>query len=346
MGSPLGPCYANTFLCYHEQAWLNNCPSSFKPIYYRRYMDDTFLLFSDPSHINPFMSYLNSQHPNIRFTCEAEQNNKLSFLDTTVTFHNGCFSVNTYRKPTFTGLGLHFLSYIPRIYKLNSLKTLINRAYNICSTWANFHTEAMYLKDYFISNGYPSNLFYRVLNNFLSQKLSHKPVLTTVNKDVKYIKLPYMGSLSFEIRNSLNKIFKQCYPQVSFRFVFYNSNSIGNFLKQRKKCNSELCSNVVYLFTCPSCQARYVGSTSRWLQHRILEHKGKSIRTGLPLSKPSYSAIREHSHLHNHPFNTTDFKILTSHPNRFDLIIAESLHIITMNPELNGTTTATTLFTM
>nr|XP_027207334.1 uncharacterized protein LOC113800746 [Penaeus vannamei] len=73
MGSPLGPCYANTFLCYHEQAWLNNCPSSFKPIYYRRYMDDTFLLFNDPSHINPFMSYLNSQHPNIRFTCEAEQ---------------------------------------------------------------------------------------------------------------------------------------------------------------------------------------------------------------------------------------------------------------------------------
>ncbi|XP_069974787.1 uncharacterized protein [Penaeus vannamei] len=92
MGSPLGPCYANTFLCYHEQAWLNNCPSSFKPIYYRRYMDDTFLLFNDPSHINPFM------------------------------------------KPTFTGLGLHFLSYIPHIYKLNSLKTLINRAYNICST--------------------------------------------------------------------------------------------------------------------------------------------------------------------------------------------------------------------
>ncbi|XP_027207342.2 uncharacterized protein [Penaeus vannamei] len=67
MGSPLGPCSANTFLCYHEQAWLNNCPSNFKPIYYRRYMDDTFLLFSDPSHINPFISYLNSQHPNIRF---------------------------------------------------------------------------------------------------------------------------------------------------------------------------------------------------------------------------------------------------------------------------------------
>ncbi|XP_070000774.1 uncharacterized protein [Penaeus vannamei] len=57
MGSPLGPCYANTFLCYHEQAWLNNCPSSFKPIYYRRYMDDTFLLFNDPSHINPFISW-------------------------------------------------------------------------------------------------------------------------------------------------------------------------------------------------------------------------------------------------------------------------------------------------
>ncbi|XP_069982179.1 uncharacterized protein [Penaeus vannamei] len=68
MGSSLGPCHVNTFFCHHAQAWMNDCPANFKPILYRRYMDDTSLLFDDPSHINPFLSYLNSQHPIIKFT--------------------------------------------------------------------------------------------------------------------------------------------------------------------------------------------------------------------------------------------------------------------------------------
>ena len=154
-----------------------------------------------------------------------------------------------------------------------------------------------------------------------------------------------MGGLSFELRKSLNKFLKIAYPQVSIRLIFSNTNTIGKFLKQKAKCNSELCSNVVYLFTCPSCQARYVGQTSRWLRDRIREHKGRSYRTNLLLSRPSFSAIREHSHLHDHPFKTTDFKILTSLTNRLDLIIAESLIIHTMKPELNNSTSATTLFT-
>ena len=46
MGTPLGPTLANVFLCYHEKGWPQNCPSEFKPVIYRRYVDDTFLLFA------------------------------------------------------------------------------------------------------------------------------------------------------------------------------------------------------------------------------------------------------------------------------------------------------------
>ena len=42
MGSPLGPTFANAFLCFHEQIWLNKCPDEFKLVYYRRYVDDIF----------------------------------------------------------------------------------------------------------------------------------------------------------------------------------------------------------------------------------------------------------------------------------------------------------------
>ena len=45
MGSPLGPLFANIFMSFHEKSWFYNCPSLFKPLLYRRYVDDCFLLF-------------------------------------------------------------------------------------------------------------------------------------------------------------------------------------------------------------------------------------------------------------------------------------------------------------
>ena len=51
MGSPLGPLFANIFLSHHEKIWLRNCPPHFKPLYYRRYVDDTFLLFKSKDDI-------------------------------------------------------------------------------------------------------------------------------------------------------------------------------------------------------------------------------------------------------------------------------------------------------
>ena len=48
MGFPLGPSLANVFLAHYEQIWLNDCPDEFKPVYYKRYVDDIFVLFRSP----------------------------------------------------------------------------------------------------------------------------------------------------------------------------------------------------------------------------------------------------------------------------------------------------------
>ena len=79
MGSPLGPTLANIFLCYWEEIWIQKCPKQFRPVYYNRYMDDTFLLFSSEKHVKKFYSYLNSRHPNMTFTYETEQEDSLAF---------------------------------------------------------------------------------------------------------------------------------------------------------------------------------------------------------------------------------------------------------------------------
>ena len=85
MGSPLGPTLANAFLCHYEKEWLDNCPSHFKPIVYRRYVDDIFVLFSSKEHLKPFVNYMNEQHRCIKFTSETDQNNSFSFLDINIT---------------------------------------------------------------------------------------------------------------------------------------------------------------------------------------------------------------------------------------------------------------------
>ena len=67
MESPLGPTLANTFLCFHEQIWLNKSPEEFKPVYYRIYIDEMFVLFRSPDHLEKFKNHLDSKHRNIRF---------------------------------------------------------------------------------------------------------------------------------------------------------------------------------------------------------------------------------------------------------------------------------------
>ena len=59
MGSPLGPTVANTFLVHFEKNWLQNCPSDFKPHYYQWYVNDIFVLFTSPKHLEAFRNFLN-----------------------------------------------------------------------------------------------------------------------------------------------------------------------------------------------------------------------------------------------------------------------------------------------
>ena len=53
----------------------------FKPLYYRRYLDDIFPVFKEKHHSKQFLDYINAMHINIIFTMGTKIYNKLSFLD-------------------------------------------------------------------------------------------------------------------------------------------------------------------------------------------------------------------------------------------------------------------------
>ena len=83
MGSPLSQVIANIILHLFEVNNLNLCPPEFKRQFYRRYLDDTFILFRNRQQAI-FLNYLNFKHEHITFTVEEEQNDRLSFLDAVV----------------------------------------------------------------------------------------------------------------------------------------------------------------------------------------------------------------------------------------------------------------------
>ena len=112
MGSPLGPSSANAFLCHYEELWLDSCPLEFKPVVYRRYVDDIFVLFKSKDHLLLFAKYMNTRHKNLKFTFNFEQNNSFSFLDVKNTRGSNGFSTSVFGKATFSGVFTNFDSFI------------------------------------------------------------------------------------------------------------------------------------------------------------------------------------------------------------------------------------------
>ena len=125
MGSPLGPTLANAFLCHYEKIWLNECPSQFKPVVYRLYVDDIFVLFKSKEHLKLFVNYMNSKHKNIKFTFETEDSNNFSFLNVKITRKNKRFVTSIFRKATFRGVYTNYDSFILDTYMICLVYTLL-----------------------------------------------------------------------------------------------------------------------------------------------------------------------------------------------------------------------------
>ena len=340
MGSPLSAPMANVFLCHHEVNWLNNCPENFKPILYRRYVDDTFLIFKERSHIDEFCNYLNSKHPNIHFTKEYENEGKLSFLDVNVCKEERGetmgFNFNIFRKGTFTGLGMNYLSYTFHNFKINNIKTLVHRAYHLCSTWYNFNDEIQFLLQYFKSNGYPEKVIFKVINKFLNTRFYSKPQVPTAQKLRMYIKFPFLSNnCCTYIRKQVGKVLNLRYPHIDFRFLFVNNATIQSILNHKEPLPRELTSGLVYTYLCDACGATYIGCTKRCLKTRAGEHFGISARTGNLLARPTRSAIRDHIITCGSRRSVEDFKVLKTYSNNILLRIYESIEISVKKPSLN-----------
>ena len=93
-------------------------------------------LFNSDRDATTFFDYINSRHPNIKFTMVKQVNHNLPFFDVLINY----FSFTSYS------------------YKMGLIKTLVDRAYKINNTWLGFHEDINKLTDILKKNLFPAHL--------------------------------------------------------------------------------------------------------------------------------------------------------------------------------------------
>ena len=272
MGSPLGPVLANIFMCHFEEKWVMSgqvCPS-----FWYRYVDDTFTMFENKDTANGILQYLNSRHNSTKFTIEFEQDNEIPFLDILVKrCPNNTFVTSIYRKKTFTGLYTKWVSFTPRKYKINLIRTLTYRCYRICSSASLLQSALGDLRKLLLQNGYPQGIITYNVNDLLNRNRNkpRSPVSTVPKKDI-IILLPYLGLQSNQISQRLKSCVYNFYSFVNLKIIFQNNCRTKSFFPNNDRLNRSQKSKVIYEASSWDCNDFYIGKTKRRLHDRKTEH--------------------------------------------------------------------------
>ena len=317
--------WQNAFLCSIEEKLDQD---NKLPEFYRRYVDDTFATMKNVPAAEDFLSTLNSCHPSINFTMELASDNRLPFIGMEV-LKKGCkLETSVYRKPTNTGLLLHHQSHVDKRYKKSLLKTMLNRAFHLSSTWESLKSGCDHLKMMFTNFKYPDSLIKSTISHFFTSVRSGNPgeqaQLSTNENAVHRVVLPFKDQKSADaVKRQLSDLSSKI--DHTLQLVF-KSRKICEDLKMcepKPPIISQQC--VVYNYKCDLCDAEYVGYTSRHLHQRIDEHR--------------YSAIGKHLK-NDHGLETigdlsNNFSVLKKCNGKLDCLIYEMLFIKKKRPCLN-----------
>ena len=212
MGSPLGPILANVFMVEIENTLVARLHEHVKK--WRRFVDDTVAYIRNKS-IDYVLTTLN-----LSFTYEKENNSQLSFLDVLFIRNGTHLDTTVYRKDTNTDLCLHWDAFTPVSWKRGTLRTLVNRAYLVCSNKELLRKELAYLKSVFLKkNGYTLSTIKQLMKEIEEKQKQKKVTQISMTEQpnpqeqkVHSFLLPFAGPKGTTIVKNLNKTLKNVLP--------------------------------------------------------------------------------------------------------------------------------------
>ena len=132
---------------------------------------------------------------------------------------------------------------------------IIYRAFHICSFYHNFHEEIFRIKKILTDNCFPKSLIDRIIKNFLDRQFESGSSTKPDNKVPLLFCIPYLGQYNLQIKTRLNRIIKQCYPNIQLKVIFRSPKRIGSLFPFKDRFPALMRSSVIYKFQCPGCHA-------------------------------------------------------------------------------------------
>ena len=299
-------------------------------LFYKRYIDDVFVISSTVETMDTMLQNLNSCDPNIRLTVEYPNDSGfLPFLNAKVRIDHGTKELIWYKKPMCKNILLHSRSAHPLYMKANVIKNLITTKTRICTVESEEVEQkiAKILEE----NGYTTRRpkswrpFFAVGGIPLVLPYVNERTAKKVNHVVKSSRLP------------VQLVFR---PPPNLKSLL-TSSRIYEEKCGRRNCTycaeNKICQlrGTVYLVTCEGCGRKHVGETMRPLYRRMDEHV-RALRN--PSSYPR-SGFSRHRTLFHEQEAPPSLKVTILHRSKegpLERKLLEALAIKRLSPEINN----------
>jgi len=222
-------------------------------------------------------------------------------LDVTIINKEGTIEFDWYKKPTFSGRLLNFLSHHPTSQKRGVIINMIDRVFLL--SHPRFHEKNLrFVVETFVSNGYPLQFIFDTIHmrlKSLFNKQTKKQITENTNEErTTWFVIPFIKKVTEKFKNISGRL--------KSKLAFFSLDRLERIITAQKdtlptKCNK----NVVYILSCKDCDATYVGHTKRKFNTRVTKHKNDiNKKTG------KHSVITEHRLDKNHEFDWDNLEIL------------------------------------
>jgi len=268
-GTPIGKSIsgpiAGIYMNWFEEQFIESDQCQMKPKFWKRMRDDVLIVWDHGEEkLEEMLGYLNEHEERIQFTIEKEIDRVLPFLDLSIRREDHSLITKVYRKGTHTFRYLHWRSNHSEKCLLGVMKGLIFRAHKLCDLEEDLKTELGFLKDMFISNGYPVKKVDRVFETYQPNLDGDRD--EPEEEAFPSISIPYIRGFSENFARNMRK--------EGIKVVFSKGQTLADHLCKLKPLKGRLeKKDVVYMVDCKVCGISYIGETSQHFQDRAAQHK-------------------------------------------------------------------------
>ena len=322
MGSPLGPLMADIFLINLEKGLMKELFGN-GVAFYRRFVDDTFMIVKKDADERVIQSIMNSFDDTVQFTYETERSvdQSLAFLDVNIvrqtTKSTSWFKTKVFRKDTFTGLILKYTSFVPHEYKRSTISSMAYRGIRICSDYIALNDEFDTIRQIAVANEYPLWFVDKVIGQTLDRYLAKREKMAKAAQDVQgtttitvidkkekrtplLVDIPFVGRPTAILGRRLSNIAKQVRPDITLQPIPRSFPTIQKLFPRKDPVDKNLQANIVYKIHCEECPAKYIGKTWRQATRRHVAHGAastsvRSVRQPTPEKLPAGHRMESHA---------------------------------------------------